>query len=331
MKILCYGASVTAQKFESGYFQQLSDLLASDSQYTLERVTFGASQFEYAGYAFMSDVIDKQPDICIIDWLTPGMTSFNQYKIDLLNYSLIKSGCVPIWVFFPRVDNFSNVPDSYRQVTESANNFNIPFIDARTSLPNFIGNEIKYLRDKVHTTFEGARIYANAIFDTLSTVTTELENALENAKHSSGYSCFNDSAYSVPLVKPLEAVVDDSHQLIIEFEFNGGFLEIFLETVVGPHLCYLSFTVFKDNEVVDVITFNPADPWCHYERNMVVETLRKRYPSGNYKIVVSKQSGNPFEDIKTKKVIEQQCPDSDRYMSVSRISINCNSFATKVK
>lgn len=100
MNLVCFGASVTAQSTEAGYFQQLLRSSSICSFSSVQKVAFGASHFEYAGYGFIQDVLDMEPDVCIIDWLTPSMKGFSEYKIHLLNWSLLEIGAFPIWFFF---------------------------------------------------------------------------------------------------------------------------------------------------------------------------------------------------------------------------------------
>lgn len=330
MKLVCYGASVTAQKNETGYFQQLEKLSCTAHFDSIEKVAFGASQFEYAGYSYMQDVLDKKPDICVIDWLTPSMPGFNEFKIDLLNYALLSINCLPVWVFFPRVNNFNNLPKSFGQVRDSAKNFSIDFLDLRNEMPNFVEEPQKYLRDAVHTTIDGAKCYAKVINNELENIVKSLDERLLSAKQSEGYKLTAEKKYSVPLIKEYDFTIDSSHNVEIDFEYEGGFFEVYFDTEIGPHICLLDFTLYKNGEIFEHQIFNKVDPWCYYNRSMIIETLRKRIPAGNYKLVIKKSDGNPFAEYETRKPVEEHWDEVDRYINVKRISVTADDFELSI-
>ncbi|MFT6910094.1 MAG: hypothetical protein ACJAS1_006822 [Oleiphilaceae bacterium] len=320
MNLLCYGASVTAQKFETGYFQHLCESTLSEVYTNIERVTFGASQYEYAGYAFISDVLAKKPDVCVIDWLTPGMKGFNQYKISLLNKALVAQNCLPVWVFFPRTNNFDDLPEAFWQVKKDAENFNVPFINLLDHMHDFKEDPAKYLRDAVHSTKEGAAIYSKTIVESLLDINLKVK--LEEAKQSQGFQDAMDMDYQVPLVLKVNKSINNDSSIEISFDWLGGLFEMFFDTTVGPHVPLLNFCVYRDGEKEFDERINPADPWCFYQRAMVVETLRKRLLKGTYRVVVSKLDENPFLEKQTKKPIDVEVADSDRYLDIKRISMN---------
>ena len=326
MKLLCYGASVTAQKFETGYFQQLTQSSLKEYFTEIDRVAFGASQYEYAGYAFMSDVLSAKPDFCFIDWLTPGMKAFSAFKIDLLNQTLLAQNCIPVWGFFPRVRNFSDLPEAYYQVEKSANEFHVSFIDFRSEMPDFEEHPEKYLRDDVHTTLTGAQCYAKKLTSTITDLLGERDNILSSAKNSAKYESFAEQKLVPPTVKVVDETINNDNALKFNFKFGGGLLEIFFETDVGPHMCLTHFSLFQDEQLVFEQIFNNADPWSHYKRHMVIETLRKRFPEGSYRLVVKKQHGNPFDEKQTKKPIGEHWEDNDRYLPIKRASISVSDF-----
>tara|TARA_R110001583_G_scaffold159826_1_gene311720 strand:+ start:2794 stop:3801 length:1008 start_codon:yes stop_codon:yes gene_type:complete len=330
MKLICYGASVTAQKFETGYVQQLVDTPSANKFECIEKVAFGASQFEYAGYAFMQDVIDKKPDICVIDWLTPSMKGFNSFKIDLLNRALLDINCYPLWMFFPRVNNFQNLPEAYTQVQSSAEKFGVGFIDVREYMTDFLDNPKKYLRDAVHTTLNGAKLYADIISEALIPIVVQHSKLLTDAKQSLIYSETKAQNLPVPCIKEIETTIDNSKGLEFNFKYLGGFFEVYFDTEIGPEICLLNFQLYRNGEVYYEKTFNNVDPWSYYSRVMVVETLRKRIPEGNYRLVISKKPGNPFFGKETKKPVELICDDQDRHLNIKRISITVDEFEVSI-
>lgn len=322
MKIVCYGASVTAQKFKTGYFENLKEVLKS-KKHTLGRVAFGGSHFEYAGYACIRDVLEKKPDICIIDWLTPSMKGFSEFKIDLLNSALISHDCIPIWFYFPRVSNFDIESNAYNQVLSSCKKFGVDFIDVRSKLLDFKKDPTVYLRDDVHTTEQGAIVYSKTIFEKLTEIEIEFQEKLKKLKSTPTFN--NSSEYFLPNIYKIDYTIKDTQALGFEFEHDGNRLEIFFETEVGPHLSYLNMIIedSKNEIVVDKI-FNNADPWSYYKRPMVVETLRQHLSRGHYKAQVRKFPGNPFDEKQTKKPLVETWLDEDRYFELRRMSINAD-------
>lgn len=323
MKLLCYGASVTAQTRETGYFQQIENSGLKETFSTVERVVFRASHFEYAGYAFIQDVLDKRPDVCVIDWLTPSMNAFHEYKITLLNKALLSIGALPVWVFFPRVNSFEHVPEAYNQVKRSTENFDLPFIDLRDYMPDFIKHSDKYLRDAVHTTLDGAKLYSDVIEKTLNGM--DVESALCKGRKSEGFQDAESDKHSVPLIQHISLSIDDKHSINVEVDFEGGLLEIFFEAEVGPHICYFNIEVLSDGDLVYDQKINPVDMWCHYKRKMILPTLRKKFKKGSYSIRLTKLAGNPFNNFTTRKPIQEEWKDGDRFIEFSRISVNTNS------
>ncbi len=329
MKLLCYGASVTAQKFETGYFSQLLESNLNENFSEIERIAFGASQYEYAGYAFINDVLEKKPDVCFIDWLTPGMKAFSPFKIDLLNQALLAQNCLPVWGFFPRVKNFNELPEAYNQVKASATQYHVPFIDFRTEMPDFPSEPEKYLRDDVHTTLEGALCYANKIVTEINDILPKLPSLIKRARNSEKYLNFASEKVNPPSIRNIGKTIDNDNSIEFNFNFPGGLLEVFFETDVGPHMCLTQFSLFNEEELVFEHIFNNADPWSHYKRHMVIETLRKRFPQGNYRLVVKKQSGNPFDEKQTKKPIEENWEEHERFLLIKRASISVADFEVK--
>ena len=330
MKLVCYGASVTAQQKETGYFQQLESASCASQFESIEKVAFGASQFEYAGYAFMRDVLEKKPDLCVIDWLTPSMKGFNEFKIDLLNQALLEINCLPIWVFFPRTDNFDNIPEAYNQVLKSAERFGVSFLDLRDYLVDFTNDPQKYLRDAVHTTLEGAKCYAKVINQKIESVLPSIGEHIARAKLSQGYSDTSQKNLAIPLIKPVIFTLNSNTSAVLEFDFKGGLFEVFFEAEIGPFICYWDFTLYHEEEIIYKETLNNADPWCFYRRSMVIETIRKRLAPGSYKLHIKKRDGNPMLEKTTRKPIEEHWEDKDRFIEIKRVSVTADNFNMSV-
>lgn len=68
----------------------------------------------------------KVPNICIIDWLTPGSVKFNK-KISTLSNFLLSKNCLPLLVNFPRTDDIDNERAYYKQVKDYCEQLGLPF------------------------------------------------------------------------------------------------------------------------------------------------------------------------------------------------------------
>ena len=185
---------------------------------------------------------------------------------------------------------------------------------------DFKDDPAKYLREAVHSTKEGATTYSKTIVESLLDI--NLNAKLEEAKQSQGFQDAMDMDYQVSYVLEVNKSINSDSSIEISFDWLGGFFEMFFDTTVGPHVPLLNFCVYRDGEKDFDERINPTEPWCFYQRLMVVETLRKRLPKGTYRVVVSKLDGNPFLEKQTKKPIDVEVVDSERYLDIKRISMN---------
>lgn len=319
MKLLCYGASVTAQKEGVGYFSYLPKSRLSTVFSSFERVAFGASHYDYAGYGLMQDALEKRPDVCIIDWLTPSMKSFSPIKISTLNRALIAKNCLPVWIYFPRTDNFETKPACYNQVKEAAEQFNIPFIDCLDETPEIKNNPSYFLRDVVHTTEAGAKQYAHIIEKHLMEM--DFTHRLSIARCSDAY--LTNTPLNLPTITSFGCIINDTNCIEATFEWDGGIFDLLLDSVVGPHVCKFDIEIHDCGQSQAIIKqVNPADPWCHYERSMIIPALSIHLAKGSYRIKLKKSNDDPFSNITLNKPAPRIFTSSERYLSISRFSAN---------
>lgn len=266
MKIVCYGASVTAQKKEGGYFFYLNEYFSNKQNIEIERLAFGASHFDYAGFGFSSLLLEQNPDIALIDWLTPSMRRFNLDKIKKLNNELIKANCLPVWVHFPRKDDLMRERPCFHQVKNVADESGCVFYDLCEVLSEAdVVNS--YLRDIVHTTVEGAKCYS----DNLITLLSDLEEGsyfpqvlpLENP-------------ISIPKIVDINNFIDQNQSIVLRIKKSAinEKCELLINSKIGPNVCLLNVKIFdEDRHIIRQHEINPADPWCHYTRKMILPTI----------------------------------------------------------
>ena len=316
MKLVCYGASVTAQKDKGGYFSHLDKLVAECGVTELERIVFGASHFDYAGFGFFQEVLNSKPDICVIDWLTPSMKLFSSDKIKCVNNKLIEIGCIPIWVNFPRADDLLNERPCYKQVTDACMEAGIEFWDLSALIVGFKNRPEQFLRDVVHTNSNGAQKYAEILVEKLKWMLSENKN----------YKKCNSIISDLPNVIMVEKEIIEakSFTLMIKKSHEDD-LEILLKTIVGPNSCLFSILLCRGENLIDSKLINPTDPWCYYERDMVLPSIIFKVGSGNYQLKFVYQEGNPLENINLRQPLKnEELSIHNRKLKLNKLSINAN-------
>lgn len=292
LKILCYGASVTAQKDESGYVQQLRELLPNE-HYSIKKIGRGASHFEYAGFGYAREILDYEPDILIVDWLTPSMKKFNQRKVDLFNEYFISKGIVPIWVNFPRKDDLENQRECYLQVKKSCEKYDLTLLDVTKYVKE---DPEKYLRDIVHTSKEGAVLYA-----------AYLAEIIQNQHYSLG-NITSNCTFDFPKCKEVNSILNNNKSYSQDIHGGVNSLEVLIECYIGPNVPFIKVTAYgsNDSEEVSEKIINPADPWCYYSRKMVLPSIKFQMECEIIKLTIEVANGDPFEDINLLKDINEE-------------------------
>lgn len=316
MKILFYGASVTAQKNDSGYVQVLLRDSMKYPEFEISKISYGGSNFNQAGFSFLPEIISLKPDIVFLDWLTPSALVFNDDKLKFFNETLLKNNIVPIWLNFPRKDDFCNSRQCYRQVKDSCSNYDIPFIDFTELLPEVKINPEAYLRDVVHTTELGAKSYAELILAYLLEVDLCKLKSLERV--------FSHNLYLLPKIISCNLNVTAQNYNSIEFEIpSDGSFEFLIEAKIGPKsgivTCYL---INEKDKVLKTVHKNTCDPWCYYEREMIMKIISDELSRGKYKLKMIVNPIDPFEFIELRdKNPECDIQHSNRKVDISRLII----------
>ncbi|PRO69894.1 SGNH/GDSL hydrolase family protein [Alteromonas gracilis] len=301
LKILCYGASVTAQKGDSGYVQRLTELLPKDD-YEVIKIGRGASHFEYAGYGFSREIADYAPNILIVDWLSPSMKEFSVRKLTTFNKCFTEQGVRVIWVNFPRKDDLNNQRKCFSQVRQSCKDFNLEFIDLNKYL---VKEPDKYLRDVVHTTEVGARLYAEVLFDLIT--------SKQNPRTDNSIDVTN-----LPVIVETPATVDQSTPFKLAMKVQKRKVDILLECFIGPNTPFLKFRAESGGyETIEKVV-NPLDPWCYYTRKMVLPTVSLESTKPITHLSIHAETGEPLDLITLNKALAEEALDH-KFIELSKI------------
>ena len=240
-KIAFYGASVTQQR--NGFVDHFAKL----SKAKVLKFGFGGMHLSDAGICFVDKVVAVRPDICFVDWFSTWYMNqdgkFDLY-IDTIVEKLQKIDCRVIFLFFPQNKDLkvSDWKSFYQICKNYLANQGVEHITVDESLSEYPVDEI--LRDEIHTTKNGSRLYAEEIFSYL-----QRSKPLPKADVRS-------NIYSSLSVLPVKRSFDKEVVLEGNCHIQGFFLK------VGPW-----------SGIVDVSTGttskkeNTWDQWCYYGRD----------------------------------------------------------------
>lgn len=323
MNIICYGASVTAQKEQAGYYHALVKKYHGIDNCKFHQISFAASVFDHAGFSFMKTIENEvaSPTVCFIDWLTPGAVKFKIEKIETLSSYLLSLGCLPVWVSFPRADDIDNQRECYSQVQSHCSSWQIPFLDVyKDSRIHSLQIE-EVLRDKVHTTPLGGQLYAEVLSDFLDTL------SLEKIKQIVGEYASNRGNALLP-----PSLVDKRFDLNLGATISMNFkvekdihFELYFLGEIGPYtpILELEFTDLVGNSS-EVLEVNILDVWSHYNRVKCNKILWKKITAGTYSLVINAVNQAAINNIEVKKPVNRELYPENLPLTMRVEQISCN-------
>jgi hypothetical protein len=246
---LFFGASVTAQKGDSGYVHVFSKLLVQNNFIDVNIIQkgFGSMHLCDAGICKIDEVIKENPNFCFIDWFSTGfVTNDKEYLQRLLNVivrKLMLINCKVCFLLIDRLDLGEDRLKMFKNIIEYANQYNIQYIE-------LYGNENvqELLRDSVHTNETGATFYAKKIYDYF------MVDILHNEQI---YNLIpNDNEYSNIKCMEINKQIND------EIYITGNFKIIGIEQKIGPFSGLVEIT--RNN--IEKYNQQLWDQWCHFER-----------------------------------------------------------------
>jgi hypothetical protein len=231
-KIACFGASVTQQK--NGYAHQLKNFFECVDIYG-----YGAEHIFPGAIIHLDTVLQNKPDILFIDWFSTGYTNQNENTLAALHTLLLKANCYLIFLFLPREDHSSRI-SFYSYLKNILRQYNIAFID--------IAEQFEYnteiIKDSVHTTDYGGKLYSEFIFQKLHEIFFTLQIPQKHPQMSTKY--INIQKLSI------------QQTFFEKFVFRGNGTIVSCAMKIGPFSGYVSY---KKEEIL------LWDTYCHYTRN----------------------------------------------------------------
>ena len=241
LKIAFYGASVTQQ--QNGFVEHFSRLTHTK----VLKFGFGSMHLCDAGICFVDKVVKSRPDICFVDWFSTWYANQDgkfSFYLDAITEKLQKTGCRVIFLFLPNNRGLEecDVAKFYADAKSYLKNKKIEFIPLDEILANHAATEL--LRDSIHTTPAGSRLYAENILKYLENTAVLPKAELE------------PNIYSAISVLPVKRSFDKKLVLEGKCHIQGFFLKI------GPWSGIVKVDLgnasFKENT---------WDQWCYYVRN----------------------------------------------------------------
>jgi tetratricopeptide (TPR) repeat protein len=274
-RIVCFGSSVTQQK--KGYAPNL--FRCFEEHYKMRRhsflqVGYGGCNLKDAGIIFLPDVVAVKPDVCFLDWHTGFILLDEAELIAILEYmieTLLAIKCLPVFLFVYCTHSY-NRRRQMRHLTEKIlRAYGIPSINARNCSVD--QNIHALLRDDVHLTDEGGRVFGECFFrqflallaspiqaDTSTTICFPQDNK---------YFSFQTLDIGPGMIKGdfrKEGdyfILDSSNELF--FELKGEILGFHM--LIGPYSPIVSVEETDNAGQILNTTLHPLwDEFCHYER-----------------------------------------------------------------
>jgi len=274
MKVFFYGASVTAQKGPSGYVERVKELFAG-SKYDVSALGYGACHLDDAGFYNFKEVIDRKPDVCVMEWNTTGLAEFNNFKIMSMINEARYSNINIAFLILPRTDTNLNINRKAEiQIKKLAEAQKVPLLDLR-----YIENISECLRDNVHTNSYGAVKYANAIYNWVI------------GMRFVEFGIFPQSVEALTSCFEANFLVNRNFRKTLTLDFlKGDVYEIVFEMIVGPSMVDLVISWEGRNTEKSFV-----DPWCYYERKMYHVALhgKKRNPNVSEKLHIMNSLATP--------------------------------------
>lgn len=305
-----FGASVTEQsvhhvtKDRTGFVNYFEDELAEAHGFKVSRVSAGSSDVKDAGVVYVERVIEENPDICILDWVTPALQDCDPRFVQQIYFRLMEYDIFPVTVLLPRTDrNQRDIPLA-REMARICERFSLPFYDVSEMLGDIRIDEI--LRDVVHTNAYGAEVYAKIMLKILKD-TPRLAEPLPKPVPPLHVMTVEPEATPKLSAKRLSITVKQ------KAEAEKLAFSLVMEQRVGPYSPVLNIRVQQapDGAFEQVDQFNVFDAWCHRERQCIKSISNWIEVDDMASIEVAVADHSP---ALAQKVAEEVVPAKDRHL-----------------
>ena len=240
-RIVFFGASVTQQKEPGGYVGEFKKLHNPD---LVHQFGYGGMQIVNAGICFIGEVLEKKPDILVLDWsLTGGGPKF-EMAVKTVIQKAQNAGAHVFFIHFPRVDGITALAE--KEIERLAPALNYSIFDLRTWFPPDLLRE--GLRDNCHTNAIGAKLYAEAIKAFLTSTELRLPKPIIER---------------LPFDKIERYPVKKDVYNTLKFHLTGQLIGLYQG--IGRFSNVISVQIEDSKECKHSIW----DQWCHFERDTI--------------------------------------------------------------
>lgn len=239
-----FGASVTQQK--TGYTNEFKKLIEDKMNVTV--FGYGSTHLNDAGVCYIDNVIKENPKYCFIDWFSTGFVCCDSYiytYLDTLVYKFSQINCYLIFLLLDRNPMEEKRIKMYDIIKEYCKIHNIKYIELFNNK-----NVTELLRDSVHTTEVGSKLYADKIFEFYNNNIDNKNNIMINISNQNKYCLINQIQFN--------KIVKDK----ITFKGNGEIIGI--SQTIG-----LNSGIIKINNNNNITSINLWDQWCHFNRENI--------------------------------------------------------------
>ncbi|MBN2714703.1 MAG: SGNH/GDSL hydrolase family protein [Deltaproteobacteria bacterium] len=274
MHICFFGASVTKQDKDhqtrtliTGYVTQLEKMLSEQQEgYTVSRLASGSNYIGDAGITYIHKVVEKKPDICVLDWSTSGNTECSDETISFLYSELLSNRIWPITVVFPRRDRNQSETEIAIKQRQFCSTHNLPFLDLT---PRFEKATLEqYVRDTVHTTEEGAIKYAEYLLPEIisSSANDQLFDQFKTQKRVFHVSEF---PIELPHNTPVDAISISVKKPFWRKLPRNAKIKILMDVKIGPFSGFVEVRKKAGSSDTAQLLQTKAiyDRWCYYDRD----------------------------------------------------------------
>lgn len=266
-KIVFYGASVTRQNATQagelvGYVPNVQRILAGalpDEDLQFAVLGFGSNHFDDAGFVYFQELLDAKPDIAILDWHSTGLSEFNPEYYAYVLRTLYARGVKVINVIFPHRAYVGKPEREHIKQARYYQCLGFPLVD----LYREVGKRIDLdtcLRDIVHTTGEGGRVYGEIVAESLITLLTG-----HDIPYDTGDTIPGPERYDVPEIYKYKfsGEVPQGHYLHLDlYQKTPHPLTLLARMKVGPYSPIIRVSCgWAPSQ-----SFTIWDQWCTYER-----------------------------------------------------------------
>lgn len=252
INIAFFGASVTKQK--NGYVTYFTEHAQQANQsFAITRHSYPAMHLNNAGMCFIPEVLATQPQYCFIDWFSTSRIFASadlKVLLDTLRYQFIPANCQLVFLLLggSAKHMFAKRLAMYDLVEKYAQEHEIPCINIWPAVQAYDENVL--VRDAVHTTPEGGKVYGSLIYHEF------MQKVLEK------YPLHTANLVKTRFVNIKTLTLGPA--IIREFiRLRGNAQVLGLQQTVGPH----SGLVSLDVDGTTIPPQNLWDRWCYYERN----------------------------------------------------------------